>query len=117
MERADDVLRIVLRVAATLQHARLAVAADVGQQFHAVRVVDQHLAAVVEPVQHMEVSPLRGHEPMAHVVGPALEQEFHLQFVDPGVEIPVHRQGGGNLVQQCRGIEFGHDPRILEKSR
>jgi hypothetical protein len=113
VERADD----VLGVAPALQHPGLAVAADVGQQFHAVRVVDQHLAAVVEPVQHVEVALLGGHEPMTHVVGPALEQEFHLQFVNPGVEIPVHRQGGGYLVQQCRGIEFGHDPRILEKSR
>jgi hypothetical protein len=59
VERADD----VLGVAPALQHLCLAVPADVGQQFDAIRVVDQHLAAVMEPVQYVEVAPLGGHQP------------------------------------------------------
>ena len=56
VQRADD----VLRVAAALQHDRLAVAADVGEQFDAadVRVAHQHLG-VVHPVERAVVADVR----------------------------------------------------------
>ena len=82
MQRTDDVLRI----AAAFQHDGLAMAADVAQQLHPVRVAYQHLP---RPLQHMVVAQARHHQFMADVIRSLREQQalFGLQYL--GIEVPA----------------------------
>jgi hypothetical protein len=82
MQRADN----VLRVAATLQHGGLPVAADVGQQLDAVRVAHQHLRLIA---QHLIVAEVGYHQFMADIVGAAFEQHALFELQHFGVEIPA----------------------------
>ncbi len=80
MQRADDVFRI----AAAFEHDRLAVPADVREQFDPARgrsVAHQYLR-VVGPFEAAEIARVRHHQFVAHIVGPGVEQQLLLEGED-----------------------------------
>jgi len=87
VRRADD----VAQVAAALQHQRLAVAADVGEQRHAA-VVSHQDPGVVHPLERVIVARLGHHALVADVLGAGFEEQPFLPLEHRGVEIPGHRQ-------------------------
>ncbi len=103
MDRADDVLRAALAG----QHDRLPVAADVGQQFDALRSVHEGLR-VVAPGENVVVARLGRHQRVADVAGPLREQVPALGVEHPGIAIPRSRKLRRGLPQPRGSGEIGH---------
>ena len=87
MQRAYD----GLRVATAFQHGGLAMAADVGKQFHSAFVAHQHLG-VVHPFDHVIVAKVGHHQLMPDVFRPGIQQHALLDLQDFWIEIPAQRR-------------------------
>ena len=82
MQGADD----MLRVSAALQHDRLAMAADVAEQFHAVPVAYQRLRFAF---QHVVVAQAGNHQFVADIIRALRKQHALLDFQCLGIEVPA----------------------------
>ncbi len=103
VQRADD----VLRVAAALEHDGLAMAADVGQQLHAVRVAHQR-PRVAHPLERVVVARVGNHQLVADVAGAAVEEHPLLELVELRIEIPVDGELRGGLRKRSNAGQVGH---------
>ena len=102
VQRADD---IAARVAAPLEHHRLAVPADVGDQFDAAGVAHQGPSFGLLG-QGVKVAHLGHSQGMTEVLRAAGEQLLLLALVEARVEVAAHRQLAGRL-QQSKA-QIGH---------
>jgi hypothetical protein len=103
MDRADD----VGRRAAAVEHARLAVAADVGQELDAARVAHEHLHVVAQR-EHLEVAFVRHHELVADVAGRLRQQVPSLGFEHPGIAVPGRGELRRGRTQTVGSGDVGH---------
>ena len=85
VQRTDD----IPGVAAPFEHDRLAMAADIGQQFHTRVVAHQH-AGVIHPGQRVEIAEIRRHDFVTDIPRSIVEQQALLEFEELAVEIPGH---------------------------
>jgi hypothetical protein len=87
VQRTDDVAAgLVVQLAAALQDQRLAVAAHVGDQLHALGRMDQR-APLVLLRQGVEIAHFGHGEAMADIAGPSREKVLHFAGVQGLVEI------------------------------
>ena len=112
MDRAHD----VARVAAAVEHQRLPVPADVGQQLDAARVADEHLRVAARG-EHLEVADVRHHELVPDVAGRAREQQPLLGFEHAGIAIPGDRELRRGLTQMTGRGEVRHRPTLSSQIR
>ena len=110
VDRADD----VLRAAAALQHDRLPVPADVGQQLEARRVADEHLRVVADG-QRVVVAGLGDHQLVADVAGRAGEQVPHLRVEHAGIAVPGHRELGRGAPKMRGRCQVRHGNTVLSR--
>jgi hypothetical protein len=103
VQRAND----VFAVPRAFEHDRLAVAADVGQQFDAGFVVHQHLG-VIQLRQRAVVARVGHHELVPHVVRPCLEHQLLLKGEDFRVEVPRQGQLGVCRPEVANCGDVGH---------
>jgi len=92
VQGADDVaarmaLALRLQVATVLQHHGLAVAADVGNQFDLALGIANERAALFFLGQGVVVACVGHGEPMAHVTGALLEEDFQFTLEQRLVEV------------------------------
>ena len=95
MQRADDV---AARVAAALEHGRLAMAADVGDQFDAVGVAHQR-AAFAFMRQGVKIAHVWHGQLMAQVARPFGKQLLLLALIQGGIKIAGDGELAGGLQQ------------------
>jgi hypothetical protein len=107
-KRADDVL--AAHVAAPAQHQRLAVPADVGDQFHAARRAHQR-AAFAFVRQCVEIADLGHGEFVAQVARLRGVEGRHLAPEQIGIEVAVDRKLRAAALERSQGnAQVGHDP-------
>ena len=112
MQRADEVAP---RGAAAALHQRLPMAADVGQQLHALLGAHEH-ATLAFLRQGVEVADLRDGGLVCEVARDGLEDQLHLACVHAGIEIGGNRELGATALQCLEGnTQVGHDPQDLQK--
>ena len=102
-----DIAHNVLGVAAPLEHQRLAVAADVGQQLDAVLVALEHLA-VAHPLQGVIVAHIGHHQGMAIVLRRVGKQQLLFECVKRRIKIGIDRKLRGGCGEQLRRSQIRH---------
>jgi hypothetical protein len=103
VQRADNRVGI----AAAIEHQRLAMAANIGQQFDAVRIANQH-AAFIFGRQRGKVADIRHHQLMADVTRAFLEQFLHFTLQQRFVKIDGDRKLRVGTRQLGVATQIGH---------
>ena len=112
VQGADDVASCI---AAALQHDRLTMPADVGNQLDAARGAHQR-AALAFVRQRVVVADVRHREFMPQIAGPVLKDQLHLATKQVVVEIGRYAELRAASLQSFKGdAQVGHDPQDLQK--
>jgi hypothetical protein len=98
---------MLLGIAAAIEHQRLAVAADVGQQLDALRVAHQHAAFVLR-LQGRKIALFGHHQLMPDVARTLQEQLLHFALQQRLVEIDIYRKLSARTRQLGVGSQIGH---------
>ena len=112
VDRADD----VGRVATALQHDRLPVPADVGDEFDAGRIADQGLRVVAQ-FECAVVAGIRDDQLVADVAGRPREQQSLLGGKDRRIAVPGDGELRRRAPQMPDGGKTGHRPSFLRVFR
>ncbi len=100
------------KISRALEHDRLPMAADVGDQVVAPAVVHERPGAVGFPVEHAIVAGIRRHLLMGDVAGAAREKKTLLGRGDLGIEVPGKGQVGSRARERFLAREIRHYPNL-----
>ena len=91
-------------VAAALEYDRLAMAADVADEFDAVLIVHQRVGIAV-PLERVIVAAVRRHQRVAAVTRATFEQQLLLERINLRIEVPVNGKLRGGVAERAQAGE------------
>jgi len=99
-------LAVLAQIAAAVQHDGLAVATDVGNQFHPLRCAHQR-ATFLFLGQRVVVADVRNGIGVPHIAGPALKDRFEFPLEQRLVEVAGNRKLAFGLLELKTQIRHG----------